>query len=65
MKIWSRGGMLRSTVVQAGAPVYSAAWSADSNQVLYAQGKMLVVKPLTPNSNPTRVNCIKIIVRLS
>ncbi|KAJ1520245.1 hypothetical protein ONE63_004452 [Megalurothrips usitatus] len=54
VKIWSRGGMLRSTVVQAGAPVYSAAWSADSNQVLYAQGKMLVVKPLMPNSNPIR-----------
>ena len=55
VKIWSRGGMLRSTVIQAGPPIYSAAWSGDSNQVLVAQGKMLVVKSLAPNSKPTRV----------
>ncbi|CAM9144759.1 unnamed protein product, partial [Lampetra fluviatilis] len=26
VKIWSRSGMLRSTLVQQGSPVYSACW---------------------------------------
>ncbi|KAJ9598757.1 hypothetical protein L9F63_026708, partial [Diploptera punctata] len=51
-EIWSRSGMLRSTVVQSGAPIYSAAWSPDSSQVLYTSGATLIIKHLTPNSKP-------------
>ncbi|PSN36206.1 hypothetical protein C0J52_07301 [Blattella germanica] len=47
--------MLRSTVVQSDTPVYSAAWSPDSSQVLHTSGKMLVIKHLAPNSKPSRV----------
>ncbi|GLG95764.1 F-box-like/WD repeat-containing protein ebi [Gryllus bimaculatus] len=50
VKIWSRSGMLRSTILQSDTPVYSATWGPDSNQVLHTLGKMLVIKPLTPNS---------------
>ncbi|XP_014282320.1 intraflagellar transport protein 80 homolog isoform X1 [Halyomorpha halys] len=55
LKIWSRSGMLRSLAVQGtGVPVYSAFWGSDSTQVLYTQGKHLVIKPLTPNSKSNR-----------
>ena len=33
VKIWSRSGMLRSTLVQSASPVYALAWSPDSSQV--------------------------------
>lgn len=55
VKIWSRSGMLRSTIVQSDTPVYSAVWSPDSNQVLHTLGKVLVIKPLAPNSKPIQV----------
>ncbi|XP_069692429.1 intraflagellar transport protein 80 homolog isoform X2 [Periplaneta americana] len=54
VKIWSRSGMLRSTIVQSNTPIYSATWGPDSNQVLHTSGKMLVIKHLTPNSKPNR-----------
>ncbi|KAK6619099.1 hypothetical protein RUM44_003481 [Polyplax serrata] len=53
-KIWSRSGMLRSTIAQEDSPIYAAVWGPDSNQVLLAQGKTLIIKPLTPNTRPTR-----------
>lgn len=56
VKIWSRSGMLRSTVVQSSIPVYSAAWSPDCLQVLHTSGKMLVIKPLAPNTKANRVS---------
>ncbi|KAJ4443900.1 hypothetical protein ANN_05687 [Periplaneta americana] len=56
VKIWSRSGMLRSTIVQSNTPIYSATWGPDSNQVLHTSGKMLVIKHLTPNSKPNRVS---------
>ena len=56
IKIWSRSGMLRSTVVQSGAPIYSATWSPDSSQVLYTSGNTLIIKHLTPNSKPQWVS---------
>ncbi|XP_023711172.2 intraflagellar transport protein 80 homolog isoform X2 [Cryptotermes secundus] len=54
VKIWSRSGMLRSTIVQSDTPIYSAAWGPDSNQVLHTSGKMLIIKHLTPNSKPNK-----------
>uniref|UniRef100_A0A7M4EL33 Intraflagellar transport protein 80 homolog n=1 Tax=Crocodylus porosus TaxID=8502 RepID=A0A7M4EL33_CROPO len=50
IKIWSKSGMLRSTLVQQGTPVYSVAWSPDSGKVLYTSGKQLIIKPLQPNA---------------
>lgn len=51
--------MLRSTVLQGDIPIYTATWGADSNQVLIAQGKHLVIKPLAPNTKPIRVSLYK------
>ncbi|TPX35764.1 hypothetical protein SmJEL517_g02004 [Synchytrium microbalum] len=52
VKIWSRSGMLRSSLAQAAHSVYSVAWSPDNDQVLYTNGKSLVIKPLQPASKP-------------
>ncbi|XP_077146768.1 intraflagellar transport protein 80 homolog isoform X2 [Ranitomeya variabilis] len=50
IKIWSKSGMLRSTLAQNGLPVYSVAWGPDSEKVLYPLGKQLIIKPLQPSS---------------
>ncbi|XP_063194908.1 intraflagellar transport protein 80 homolog isoform X4 [Chroicocephalus ridibundus] len=50
VKIWSKSGMLRSTLAQQGTPVYSVAWGPDSEKVLYTSGKQLIIKPLQPNA---------------
>ncbi|XP_078419892.1 intraflagellar transport protein 80 homolog isoform X1 [Cetorhinus maximus] len=50
IKIWSKTGMLRSTMVQQGTPVYSVAWGPDSDKILYTSGKQLIIKPLQPNA---------------
>lgn len=54
VKIWSRSGMLRSTLVQAGTPVYSVSWSPDSDQILHTSGKQLVIKPLQAAAKPVQ-----------
>lgn len=46
IKMWSKSGMLRSTLAQQGSPVYSVAWGPDSNRILYTSGRQLVIKPL-------------------
>ena len=52
VKIWSRSGMLRSTLAQCAAPVYALAWAPDTQSVLYASGNILTIKALAPNSKP-------------
>lgn len=49
-KVWSRSGMLRSQLATGGVPVYSAAWSPDSDAVVYTNAKQLTVKPLQPTA---------------
>ena len=55
VKIWSRSGMLRSSLAQAPVPVYGACWAPDSDAVIYTSGHNLVIKPLAPNSKPIQV----------
>lgn len=50
VKVWSRVGALRSTLVQSEVSVYSLAWGPDSDQVLYTSGKHLLIKPLQPSA---------------
>jgi hypothetical protein len=38
-----------------GTPVYSVSWSPDSDQILYANGKQLVIKPLQAAAKPIQV----------
>lgn len=46
VKIWSKAGMLRSTLASTVNPVYAAAWGAESNAVLFCSGRDLNVVPL-------------------
>lgn len=50
VKIWSKSGMLRSPLAATGVPVYNAAWSPQSDHVLYTAGDQLVIKPLQPTA---------------
>lgn len=59
VKIWSRSGMLRSTVISSDSSVYSACWSPDSQAISYIQGKFIVVKQLAPNTKPVRVRTLQ------
>ena len=50
VKIWSRSGMLRSTLAQTDTSVYSLAWSPDSNSLCFTSGKEVIIKPLQPQA---------------
>ncbi|KAI4465027.1 outer segment 5 [Holotrichia oblita] len=54
IKIWSRGGMLRSTVVSSDHSIYGACWSPDNQSIVYTNGKFLVIKQLAPNTKPQK-----------
>lgn len=36
-------------------PVYSVSWSPDSDQILYTNGKQLIIKPLQAAAKPIQV----------
>ena len=55
VKIWSRSGMLRSTLVTLSVPIYSAAWSPNSDAVLHSNGMSLCIKPLQPSVKQQQV----------
>jgi intraflagellar transport protein 80 len=50
IKIWSRGGMLRSALVQGGKPVYGAIWSPENDSILYCSDKNLIIIPTLPGN---------------
>lgn len=56
IKVWSKSGMLRSTVVSSNAAIYGACWSPDNQAIAYTQGKLIIIKPLAPNTKPLQVN---------
>lgn len=43
-------------VFSLGLPVYSVMWGPDSDQVLYTQGKQLVIKPIQPTAKSNTVS---------
>lgn len=53
VKVWSRSGMLRSTLTQNSTSVYGVAWGPDSDQVLFTNGRQLVIKSLQASAKPT------------
>lgn len=55
IKIWSRSGMLRSTLVKTNLPILTSSWSPDSSVILYCQGPNLILQSLTSNSKPYKV----------
>jgi intraflagellar transport protein 80 len=50
VKVWSRNGMLRSTLAQNESPVYALAWAADSDQLLFSSGQTITIKSLQSNT---------------
>ncbi len=50
VKIWSRNGMLRSTLAQADSPVYSIVWAYDCDQLCYCTGPNVVIKSLSSSA---------------
>ncbi|CAM9542315.1 unnamed protein product, partial [Ectocarpus sp. 12 AP-2014] len=44
VKIWSRSGNLRSTLMQTGHSLYALAWSPDSESVVVGAGRDLAIK---------------------
>lgn len=55
VKVWSRSGMLRSTVVQNEGPIRCACWSPLSTAIAYCQAGFIAIKPLAANSKLTKV----------
>ena len=43
-------------VLFLGTPVYSVAWSPDSDHILHSSGKQLVIKPLQAAAKPVQVH---------
>ena len=50
IKTWSRGGMLRSSVVNGGKPIYCLVWSPENDSILYCQDKQLIIVPNLPGN---------------
>jgi len=48
LRVWSRAGMLRSTLAQCPEPIYACSWSPDNQSVLYSVGCNLIKKPFVP-----------------
>lgn len=46
LKLWSRNGMLRSTIAQIDRPIQCIAWSPDSSQVLYNHDFNICIKSI-------------------
>lgn len=47
-----------------GTPVYSVAWSPDSDHILHSSGKQLVIKPLQAAAKPVQVHQTSYMYRL-
>lgn len=55
IKIWSKLGMLRSTIVQNENSIRSACWSPNSMTIAYCTGSFIAIKPLAANSKLIKV----------
>ncbi|KAL1513318.1 hypothetical protein ABEB36_002740 [Hypothenemus hampei] len=54
LKIWSRSGMLRSTIVNSDSSIYSACWSPEGQSIAYTNGKCVAIKQLAANTKPLK-----------
>lgn len=51
IKVWSKGGMLRSQLINGGKPIYCICWNPENDAILYAQDKNLAVHPTMAGNN--------------
>jgi intraflagellar transport protein 80 len=52
VKLWSRAGMLRATLVQGTQPVYAVAWAGDGSAVVHTDGGGLAVRARAAGRKP-------------
>lgn len=50
IKIWSRGGMLRSQLVNSSKPIYGVCLSPENDSILYCSEKSLTIIPTLPGN---------------
>ena len=50
VKVWSKSGLLRTTLASSGQAIYAAAWSPDGTHVVFTQGNRIQTKSLQPNT---------------
>ncbi|KAH9286684.1 Intraflagellar transport protein 80 -like protein [Echinococcus granulosus] len=50
VKVWSRSGMLRLTLVQKNLSVYALAWGPKSEQIVHTSGKQLTIRTIRSNA---------------
>lgn len=55
VKVWSRNGMLRSTLAHMTHPVYSVAWSPDCEQLVFACERKLHFKSIQAGQRSTEL----------
>lgn len=48
VKMWSRTGMLRSTLTTCSCPIFTLSWSPHNDSIVFAADKSLEIKSLTP-----------------
>lgn len=56
IKVWSKLGMLRSTIIQNESPIRVACWSSNSMSIAYCTGPFIAIKPLAANSKVIKVS---------
>ena len=44
VKLFSKTGMLRSTIARCGFPVYTICWAPDNNRILFSSGRDLILR---------------------
>ena len=52
VKVWSRAGMLRTTLVSGAKPVFAVRWGGDNNAILSASGRELSITALQGDAGP-------------
>jgi len=52
IRIWSRAGMLRSTIASCPVPIYASCWSPDGQSVAHTLGQNITIKSTTPSVKP-------------
>lgn len=58
IKVWSKLGMLRSTIIQNETPIRAACWSPNSMSIVYCTGSFIAIKPLAANSKLIKASII-------
>lgn len=54
VKVWSRGGQLRSTVANTGKCIYALCWSPENERLLFTSSKDLIIKSIHSTSKLTQ-----------